>query len=325
MNQRNVPLFERMARKIARFFGRKLIRPRAVWWDEDLPLQTVPVHGHDICYVTAGQGPPVVLIHGYGTSLTIYAHQIKVLSKHFQVFAIDLLGHGFSEKPDIEYTPHAYIDLLTGFLDAQGLASASFVGHSMGGLLSICLAILAPERVQRLVLLNSSSPLIRPDRLMKLYEKSQRRPWLWKRICDVFEIAIPLLPASFERKSQAKIVYNEDAIPPEWSAHQLKFRRAKGFSRMVVSTMAHWVELMQWEDRVKDIRHAALLTSGDQDRVILLEDSRQLQQTLPNATLEVLPGCGHMSTLEKPEQTSRMILDFLSSDKENSETLRTGS
>jgi pimeloyl-ACP methyl ester carboxylesterase len=312
MNQRKVPLFERMTRKIARFLGRKLNMPRTAWWDENLLLRTVPVHGRNICYATEGHGPPVVLVHGFGTSLAVFAHQIKVLSKHFQVFAIDLLGHGFSEKPDIEYTPETYVDLLSGFLDTQGIASASFVGHSMGSLLSICLAIVAPERIRHMILLNGSSPLFKPERQMRLYEKSLRRPWLWKRIWEALEILIPLLPASFEKKSLAKTAYNVDAIPPEWIAHQLEFRRSKGYARMVVSTMEYWVELQEYEDRVREIRHPALLCSGEQDQVIPMEHSRLLQQTLPNATLEIIPGCGHMSTLERPEQTSRMILDFLS-------------
>lgn len=312
MSQDRVSLFERWVRWIARRLGRRLDPPRTAWWDPDLPLRTLSIQGRAICYVTAGQGPPVVLVHGFGTSMAIYAPQIRALAARFRVFAVDLLGHGFSEKPDIDYTPEVYLDLLSGFLDAQGIDAADFVGHSMGGLLSICLAASAPGRVRRLVLLNSSSPLFRPERQMRLYEKSLRRPWLWKRIWEAFEILIPLLPASFERKTQDRMACDVAAIPPAWIRHQVAVRRSRGFARMVASTMAGWARIAAYEDGVRGIAHPALLVSGEGDRIVPVEHGRLLARTLPHATLEVLGGCGHLSTLERPEETSRMILDFLS-------------
>jgi len=311
MRNDTAPLFTRTVRKIARFFGRRLETPRCAWWDEGLPFRTVPVHGHDICYVTAGQGPPVVLVHGFGTSLAVWARQIRVLSRDCQVFALDLPGHGFSEKPDLEYRPRFYTDALRGFLDALGITAASFVGHSMGGLLSLCLAMEAPDRVRHLVLVNSSSPLFRPSRLLRLYEKRRRRPWLWNRVMELIEVLIPLLPASFEARGQGKITHRADAVPPEWSKQMVAFRRSKGFSRMAVSTMTHWVDVAAYENGMKEILHPVLVVCGALDRVIPLAHGRQLQETLPNATQEVIPECGHMAPLEEPDRTARAILAFL--------------
>jgi len=304
--------YVRMVRGIARLWGRNLPRPRSASWDPDLPLQTVQVHGRTICYIAVGQGPPVVLVHGFGTSMAVYAPQIRNLADHFRVFALDLLGHGFSEKPDMEYTPEVYIDLLSGFLDVLKIDAASFVGHSMGGLLSICLAMERPGRVRRLVLLNSSPPLFRPERQVRLVEKSLRRPWLWKRLWEALELAIPLLPASFERKALSRTVCHVEAIPPAWVRHQVVVRRSRGFARMVVSTMAGWTRISRYEDRVREVRHPALLVSAEGDRIVPVEHGRLLERTLPNATLEVLAGCGHMPTLERPAETVRMIVDFLS-------------
>jgi len=312
MPQARPTLHQRAVRWIARLLGRKLLRPRSAWWDPDLALQAVPVHGRTICYAAAGQGAPVVLVHGFGTSLAVFAPQIRPLAEQFRVFALDLLGHGFSEKPDIDYPPEVYVDLLSGFLDAQGIDRAWFVGHSMGGLLSICLAIRAPERVRGLVLLNSSSPLFRPERQMRLYEKSLRRPWLWRRLWEAFEIAIPLLPASFERRTQDRMACDAAALPPEWVRHQVEVRRSRGYARMVASTMAGWAGVARYEGGVRRVPHPALLVSGEGDRIVPAEHGRLLERTLPNATLRVLAGCGHMSTLERPGEITRLIVDFLS-------------
>ena len=302
----------RTIRKIARFLGKRLDTPSLAWWDRDLPHQTVRVQGHDLCYVSAGQGPPVLLLHGFGTSMAVWSPQFRPLSRHFQVFALDLPGHGFSEKPDVEYRLGYYTDSLAGFMDAVGLSAASFVGHSMGGLLSLCLAADAPERVRRLVLVNSNSPLSRPARVMRFYEKRRRRPWFWDRVLGLLEVLIPLLPASVEARSRRKTLYNEGAVPVEWSRWMVAYRRSKGFSRMAVSTLTHWVDMLAYENKVKDIPHPVLLVCGAEDRIIPEPESRRLQQTLPHAAMEVIPACGHLATMEAPERTLRSILGFLS-------------
>lgn len=304
-------LYARTVRRIARFLGRRIDTPAAAWWDRDLPFRTARVHGHDLCYVTAGQGPPVLLVHGFGTSLSVWAPQIRGLSNRFQVFAVDLPGHGYSEKPDVEYGLRFYLDSLSGFLDAVGISSAAFVGHSMGGLLTLCLAAEVPDRVRRLVLVNSSSPLSRPEMLVRFHERRRRRPWLWNRVLELVELLIPLLPASLEARSRKKTVYNTGAVPVEWTRRMGAFRRSRGFARMAVSTMGLWQEALAYQTRLRAVGQPALLICGAEDRVIPPPDSRRLLETLPEATMEVFPDCGHVTPLEAPDRTTRSILGFL--------------
>jgi pimeloyl-ACP methyl ester carboxylesterase len=306
------PLLEKIAGWLARALSRRMVRPERLWWDPGATLRTVAVDGaQEICYVKAGQGPPVLLLHGFGTSLSIWAGQIRALSERFQVFAVDLPGHGFSGKPATDYTPEMYIQALTGFMDTQGISSASLVGHSMGGLISLCLAAVDPGRVERLVLLSTSSPLYRPRGMMKLQGKILRKPWFWMRVLVLSELLIPLPVRFLERKGQSATVYDPGSVGAEWNDHFYDLRRMKGFSHMVISTVKHFPEIQKYEAAVRGIPQPVSLLWGEEDRVVPLEHGRMLTGMLGNATLETVPRCGHMITLEKPQWAARHILDSL--------------
>jgi len=307
-------LYSRSIRNLARLLGRRMKRPPSLWWNKDVPLRSVPVLGHDICYVTTGQGPPLILIHGFGTSLSIWAHQINRLSDSFTIFAVDLLGHGYSDKPDIEYPLEIHTDVLAGFMDALRIRSATLTGHSFGGLVILRFATLFPDRVQRIVLVNSSTPLVQPDRQVRLFEKAQRRPWLTKRLLELLELGITFPTKYYERKSQKKVFRNQEAATPEWTHHQYLIRRAKGFSRMVVSTLEHWMESFHFKDQVPNITQPVLILCAESDPVIPLEHGRALKRTMANAKLEIVRDSGHMTTMEQPEITARMIRAFLIAD-----------
>jgi len=300
-------ILERLAGSIARALSCTMRRPDRLWWDQDLPLRVLQIKGREICFVTRGQGIPVVFVHGFGTCLSIWAEQIKTLGSHCQVFALDLLGHGYSDKPNIDYSPEIQLPILTGFLDALNLPSATFVGSSMGGHSLLCLAAMAPERVQRLVLVGSTSPFHRP----LFYNLAIKRPRLWRLMLTFLEPLIPLPLKFVERKGRRSMFHDPGLVGSEWVDHLYEIRRMKGFSRMVVSTAKNLPGLTAHEDRVAEVRHPTVLLYGEEDRVATVEHGRLLQRILENATLEVIPECGHLPMIEKPQWTNRRILKFL--------------
>ncbi len=100
----------------------------------------------------AGHGPPLLLLHGTGGHAESWIRNVWTLSQHFQVFAIDMVGHGFSDKPDIAYTPRDYAAHARAFLDAAGVARAHVTGESLGGWVALWLALEHADRVDRLIL-----------------------------------------------------------------------------------------------------------------------------------------------------------------------------
>ncbi|HLY75883.1 MAG TPA: alpha/beta hydrolase, partial [Planctomycetota bacterium] len=119
-------------------------------------LRDLTIDGRRYCVADLGQGPPVVLVHGLGGSLYDWRHLIRPLAEHRRVIAVDLLGSGESDLPvDEDYSIPAQARRLRGLLEAMNVVRSDFVGNSYGGGIILRFAEDWPERVTRLVLMNS--------------------------------------------------------------------------------------------------------------------------------------------------------------------------
>src|SRR6188768_478443 len=131
------------------------------------PLSTVRIHGHEVAYRTAGDGPVVVLVHGIAGSSSTWVPGMERLSDRYTGVAPDLLGHGESAKPRGDYSLGAYASGIRDLLTILGHDRATFVGHSLGGGIAMQLAYQFPQMCERLVLVCSGglgkevSPLLR--------------------------------------------------------------------------------------------------------------------------------------------------------------------
>jgi len=125
------------------------------WFDaiERVPLRSVLVNGHRIAYVDAGEGIPVILLHGFGGSMWQWEYQQR-LSDSLRVIIPDVLGSGLSDKPEISYSPDDMMGFLMEFMDALHIRQAVLVGHSMGAGLAVGMALEHPDRVTKLVLIS---------------------------------------------------------------------------------------------------------------------------------------------------------------------------
>lgn len=132
-----------------------------------LNLQRWQWRGHQICYSVMGTGQPLVLVHGFGAAIGHWRHNIPVLAEAgYQVYALDLLGFGASDKPDVAYSLELWQSLLQDFWTAHIQVPTVFIGNSIGALLSLMMAAHAPEMTQGAVLLNCAGGLNhRPDEL----------------------------------------------------------------------------------------------------------------------------------------------------------------
>ena len=136
---------------------------------ENSPFRSriVRIHGHDVSYRMAGEGPTILLIHGIAGSSTTWRAVMPALAEHYTVIAPDLLGHGHSAKPRGDYSLGAYASGIRDLLAVLGKERVTLVGHSLGGGVAMQFAYQFPERAQRLVLVASGglgkevSPLLK--------------------------------------------------------------------------------------------------------------------------------------------------------------------
>lgn len=252
-------------------------------------------------YLEAGAGRPVVLVHGSGPGVTAYANwrlTIPALAERLHVYAPDMAGFGFSEKP-ATYSMDGWVAQLVGFLDALDLDRVSIVGNSFGGGLAIAMATRHPERVDRLVLMGSvgvSFPITHGLDLVWGYEPSPER---MREVLDVFAHDRGLV-----NDELAEVRYRASIEPGVQEA----------FSSMFPAPRQRWVDALATpEDRIREIPHETLVIHGRDDRVIPVDNAYRLLQLIERSQLHVFGRCGHWTQIEWADTFNRLVGDFLAS------------
>lgn len=258
---------------------------------------TVQTNHHDI-----GTGQPVLLIHGSGPGVSAWANwrlTMAALSPRFRCLAPDMAGFGYSAVPDgYRFTRQAWLDQLLDFMDAKGIESAHVIGNSFGGSMALALAIAAPERVDRLVLMGSVGvPFAITPGLDAVWGYT---PGLenMRAIMDYF--------------AHDRNLVGDDLIRLRYEA-SLRPGVQESYAAMFPAPRQRWVDAMAHaEGAVRAIPHPTLLIHGRDDRVIPLQTSLTLHQWIDDSRLHVFGRCGHWTQIEQAAPFARLVADFLS-------------
>lgn len=246
-------------------------------------------------------GVPVLLIHGSGPGVTAWANWRLVLpelARHRRVVAPDMLGFGYSERPDDRiYNKERWVRHALGVMDALGLERVDLVGNSFGGGLALALAIKHPERVRRLVLMGSVGvrfPITRGLEEVWGYEPSLDA---MRRLMEVFAFNKALLTDELaEMRYQA-------SVRPGFQ---------ESFAAMFPAPRQRWVDALASEERdIRALPHDTLILHGREDEVIPLDASCKLAGLMDRAQLHVFGRCGHWTQIEHADRFVRLVNDFL--------------
>lgn len=254
-------------------------------------------------YHDAGQGHPVILIHGSGPGVSAWANwrlNIGPLSQQARVVAPDMVGFGFTDRPPgIRYEKAQWIAHLAAFMDALKIEQADLVGNSFGGGLALAFAIQYPARVRRMVLMGSvgvSFPLTAGLDAVWGYEPSIEN---MKRLLDIF---------AFDRR----LVTDELA--------ELRYKASirpgvqESFSSMFPAPRQAGIDALASDEQdISRLQQPALVIHGRDDRVIPRDASRRLFELLPNAELHMFGRCGHWTQIEHTARFNMLVADFLKS------------
>jgi len=265
--------------------------------------------------------PPLILLHATGFLAHLWQPVAEKLATRFDVYALDMRGHGDSDKPepgasggdpDNGDDPYHWRNLvadLRGFCDALALRNVPIVGHSSGGAAAAYLAATHPEYTSRLALFE---PIILPlnfmppeDRRNELAEGARKRRMVWSNAAEMVE-AYRSRPA-FER-------WREDAL--RLYAEHGTFRREDGQvelkcpGEVEAAFFDHSRSLDTW-DRLLDIRCPALLMWGELTPEPFPSLMAQIAQRIPNAATATIPDAGHLAPMERPDAVALTILAFM--------------
>jgi pimeloyl-ACP methyl ester carboxylesterase len=284
-----------------------LIRPNRIDWNPSLSPQTVQIKGHTIFFIVKGEGEPLLLIHGYGAGMWVWEQQIEVLSRSYRVYALDLIGHGFSDRPKTDYTAETYIHFVRDFMDRIGIEKATLIGNSMGGGIGWAMAISFPERVNRLILIDC----VPPDVLNQVRNDS------FKTLVALKDIPfLPYLIIAGRSKKSMKWILQEcvsdiHRITPEIVNRQYRLSRIKGTTWVLYSTLNHAKETTRLKDSLGLIHQPTLLIWGEKDLIFPPSVGEGLHRIIKNSKIQIIKGSGHIPMWETPEEVNEAILSFL--------------
>jgi pimeloyl-ACP methyl ester carboxylesterase len=275
-----------------------------------MPVQTVSIHGHDLAYRTAGDGPAFLLVHGMAGSASTWRHVMPALSANATVVAPDLPGHGRSDKGRGDYSLGGYASALRDLLLALGHERVTVVGQSLGGGIAMQFAYQYPERCERLVLVGSGGLGPEVHLLLRALSFPGAEYLLGLACAEPVRNAGTALANLFGRVG----LRPQPAVDEMWRAYaslgDAESRQA--FVRTLRSVIDVGGQCVSATDRLYLTSvMPTLLVWGAADRIIPVSHAYDAHAAMPGSRLEVFEGVGHFPHCEAPDRFVDVLLDFV--------------
>jgi pimeloyl-ACP methyl ester carboxylesterase len=272
----------------------------------------IELHGHEVVYRIAGDGPPVVLVHGMVNASRHWAAVAERMAEHHTVIAPDLIGHGDSATPRGDYSLGAHAAVIRDLLAALGVDRATMVGHSLGGGIAMVYFWQFPERVERLALVSSGglgdevSPLLRSAALpgaSALISLATHR-----HVTGALDRAgIALRERGSWVGAQLQAVAR--ALRPLESAGQ-----REAFVQTLRAVIDRHGQRVSATDRLYLLRDMpTLIAWGERDRTIPVEHGLAAHAAIPGSRFVTIPGAAHFPHIERPDELAAALEDFIAS------------
>ena len=262
------------------------------------------VSGHRLRYLTAGAGRPLLLIHGLMGYSFSWRFNLAELARHATVYAVDLLGMGFSERCRMDCSLRATAQYLSAFLDQLKIGEFDLLGTSHGGAVAILLASLDPGRVRRMVLSAPANPWSPYGRWLAPF--LSRFPG---------RLAVPFLADSraFIRFQLRRMYGDPSRITPGTFEGYSAAIAVTGTTDQVLRILSTWLDDLEEVRRVLPsiAQVPTLLVWGSKDLPVRLVSAAPLQAQFRHAELKVIEGVGHVPYEEVPAEFNRAVIEFL--------------
>ncbi len=275
---------------------------------------TIATNGINMHYVTQGEGPLLVMLHGFPEFWYSWRYQIPVLAElGYRVVAPDLRGYNETDKPKSGYDVPTLLSDIAGLITALGAEQAIIVGHDWGGVLAWQFAIDYPQMTTKLIVLNAPHPgaMMRDLRSFKQLRKS----WY------IFAFQIPWLPEYWLAKNNAhqigRILSNTALQKEAFSSDDTaKYQEAMSKPGAMKAALSYYRQLMRrgpstYRNRNLQVEAPTLLIWGEHDIALGIGLTQGLDPWVPNLRIKRIPDSGHWVQQEQPEKVNQYMVEFL--------------
>jgi pimeloyl-ACP methyl ester carboxylesterase len=247
-------------------------------------------------YETYGRGRPVLLLHGWLGSWALWRKTVETLGKEFRTYALDFYGFGESGDQGADFSVENFVGLVSQFMDRLGIVKAPLVGHSMGGTVSLSVAMRYPEKVVKTIVIGSP---IQGSSLNLLLKASGYRPlarlfWLYPSLLRLFLSGYSYLMAK-DGKTMSDMITSD-------------------VSKITVDSFFESIGTLRETDlrpRLGEIKTPVLGIYGRHDIIVAPSQSKVLKQYAPHSQIAWFDDAGHFPMLDNPERFYETVRNFL--------------
>lgn len=260
--------------------------------------------GCSLHYEEYGQGDPLVLLHGLGSSCKDWEMQVPELARHYRVILMDIRGHGRSDKPRERYSIAGFSADLLALLEQLQTGPVHLVGLSMGGMVGFQFAVDHPEWLRSLCIVNSAPEVKRRTRSDWTWWAKR---WAMARLLSLEAIGKALAARLFPKPEQAEL---RRKMAQRWATNDKR------------AYLASFDAIVGWgvSERLGQIRCPTLVITADQDYTPIQLKERYVR-LIPQARLAVIEDSRHATPLDQPQVFNQTLLHFLATSTTSQGTL----
>ena len=263
------------------------------------------IDGVRVHYQEKGTGTPLLLLHGFTSSTYSWKDVFEPLSKDFHVIAVDLKGFGFSGKPDGDYSRRAQAALVTRLLDYLKIEKAWLCGNSMGGEIALDVALVNPQRIAGLILIDSSG--------VEVPGSSSLAPsYLLIPVVGRVLTALSLTSDKLVRQGLEKSFYDHAKVTDERVANYYRPLQTRGGQLAALRARVQ-ADLFPIEQDLGKVNAPALIIWGAADQLIPLAAGRKMSSLIKDSRLVIFESCGHLPQEEMPARVVAEMTKFIAS------------